>query len=64
MTKMNGIYAKYAIELFKFGHQEMKKKGLILVDKYEFGKDENGIILFIRLTQVDIGLILHIKRDF
>ena len=39
---------KYALELFKFGQQEMKKKGLILVDtKYEFGKDENGIILLI-----------------
>lgn len=39
---------KYALGLFKFGQQEMKKKGLILVDtKYEFGKDENGIILLI-----------------
>jgi len=49
MTKDEwNLCKKYAFELFKFGHQEMKKKGLILVDtKYEFGKDENGIILLI-----------------
>ena len=42
------ICKKYAIELFKFGQQEMKKKGLILVDtKYEFGKDANDNILLI-----------------
>ncbi|MEE2931524.1 MAG: phosphoribosylaminoimidazolesuccinocarboxamide synthase [Bacteroidota bacterium] len=38
----------YTIELFKRGTEMAKEKGLILVDtKYEFGKDENGVITLI-----------------
>lgn len=37
-----------ALQLFAFGQQEAAKRGLLLVDtKYEFGKDENGVIRLI-----------------
>ena len=37
-----------ALKLFKFGQEEVSKKGLILVDtKYEFGRTENGEIILI-----------------
>ena len=42
------ICAKYATELFSFSQKIVAEKGLILVDtKYEFGKDEEGVIILI-----------------
>ena len=42
------IASKKALELFAYGQNICKKKGLILADtKYEFGVDENGEILLI-----------------
>ncbi len=42
------VLEKYTRELFKRGSDYANEKGLILVDtKYEFGKDENGIITLI-----------------
>ena len=43
-----------AIELFKFGQEEVSKKGLLLVDtKYEFGMINNKIILIDELHTCD-----------
>ena len=42
------IISNAALELFNFGQNEARKRGLILVDtKYEFGKDADGNILLI-----------------
>ena len=42
------LVSKAAMELYKYGVEESKKKGLCLVDtKYEFGRDVNGNIILI-----------------
>jgi phosphoribosylaminoimidazole-succinocarboxamide synthase len=42
------IAAKMSLDLFAFGQETAKKKGLILVDtKYEIGKDPSGKIKFV-----------------
>ena len=49
LSKKNwGLVSKAAMELYKFGVLESKKKGLCLVDtKYEFGRDVDGNIILI-----------------
>lgn len=49
MSKADWEYcAGKAAELFEFGQKVAKEHGLILVDtKYEFGRDENGVIRLI-----------------
>lgn len=49
MTREDWEYAsRKALELFEFGKRMAASHGLILVDtKYEFGKDENGVITLV-----------------